>query len=297
MIALQMKLHTYSKFLLFLLLFFGVERLCHRATDGFAMVNVYPPKGDYSYWETEEPFPIATTTLEKPFHYLNSGSQSYVFLSEDGETVLKLFKFQHMRVLPWLDLLPLPNYFSSMRNKKRAQKRAVLECTLSSYQIAFENLREETGILYFSTRLGKKVTIYDKIGKKHTVDLSKTPFVLQKKASLVYDTIDNWMNLGQKEKAEQGLRDLLHLALVRCQKGIFDKDPDFSTNFGFVNHHPVQIDVGRLSLDDKEKKPEVYQDEMIRITRDLQEWIAQNHPGLLPFFDEEIERITTKSLN
>ncbi|WP_158307214.1 hypothetical protein [Simkania negevensis] len=295
MIALPMKLQTYSKFFLFLLLFFGVERLCHRATDGFAMVNVYPPQGDYSAWEAVEPFPHEISMLDQPFHYLNSGSQSYVFLSEDGETILKLFKFQHMRIPPWLEFLPLPNSLSHKRDKKRLQKRKTLESALSSYQIAFEKLREETGILYFSTHFGKKITIYDKIGKKHIVDLRHTAFVLQKRATLVYDTIDTWMGHGQREIAEQGLRDLLQLALARCQKGIFDKDPDFSTNFGFVKNRPVQIDVGRLTLDEEEKKPEIYQNEMIRITRDFQKWIALNHTELLPIFDEEIERITTSA--
>lgn len=295
--ALPMKPQTYIKFLLFLLLFFGVERLCHRATDGFAMVNVYPPKGNYSRWETEEPFPSQEISLDQPFYYLDSGSQSYVFLSEDGETVLKLFKFQHMRIPPWIDLLPLPNSLAGKRDKKRSKKWDVLERTMSSYQIAFENMRQETGILYFSSSLGEKVRIYDKIGKKHVVDLSRTPFVLQKRASLVYDTIDQWVASGQIEKAEQGMRDLLQLALLRCKKGIFDKDPDFSTNFGFVKDHPVQIDVGRLSLDEKEKNPEIYQDEMVRITRDFQHWIAQNHPELLPSFEEEIEKISTKGSN
>lgn len=261
------------------------------------MVNVYPPKGNYSRWETKEPFPSQEISLNQPFYYLNSGSQSYVFLSEDGETVLKLFKFQHMRIPPWIDHLPLPNSLASKRNMKRSKKWEVLERTMSSYQIAFENLRDETGILYFSTSLGETLTIYDKIRKKHVVDLSRTPFVLQKRATLVYDSIDHWMASGQIDAAEQGMRDLFQLALLRCKKGIFDKDPDFSTNFGFVKSRPVQIDVGRLTLDEKEKSPEIYQNEMIRITRDFQQWIAENHPALLPFFEEEIEKISTKGSN
>jgi len=93
---------------------------------------------------------------------------------------------------------------------------------------------------------------------------------------------------GERERARQGIHDLLELTISRCKKGIFDKDPDFSTNFGFVEGRPVQIDVGRLRLDAQEKNPAIYRGEMVRITRTFQEWIEKNHPDLLDFFDKEI---------
>lgn len=291
-----MKPLTYIKFFLFVLLFFGVERLCHRATDGFALVNIYSPEGDTRLWESDSPLKMS---LDQPFYYLNSGSQSYVFLSEDGQTVLKFFKFQHMRIPPWINYLPLPSTLAQKREVKREKKRAVLTRTMNSYKIAFERMAEETGLLYVhlapSSHLNQTVTIYDKIGKRHEIELDQVEFVLQKKASLVYDSLNEWMANGQKEKAKQGIRNLLILALERCKKGIFDKDPDFSTNFGFVNEMPVQIDVGRLSLDEQEKNPAIHCGEMIRITRDFQKWIEINHPDLLEFFDEEIQKLTAQN--
>ena len=40
-------------------------------------------------------------------------------------------------------------------------------------------------------------------------------------------------------------------------------------------------------LSDEEKNPKIFGPEMIRITRDFEEWIAKNHPGLLDSFREE----------
>lgn len=285
-----------KRFFLFLLLFFGIERICHLATDGFALVNIYSPKGDSSAWKSNQPLPFS---LDQPFYYLSSGSQSYVFISKDGKNILKFFKFQHMRIPPWIEYIPLPSPFAKRRDAKRKKKRDILVRTMNSYQIAFEHLSEETGLLYIhlapSSHLNQTITIYDKLGKRHLINLDKVEFVLQKKATLVYETIDKWMRNEQKAEAENGLHNLLQLALNRCKKGIFDKDPDFSTNFGFIDKTPIQIDVGRLSLDEKEKDPGIHCGELIRITRDFQKWIEKNHPTLLEFFDKEIEKLTTRN--
>ena len=89
------------------------------------------------------------------------------------------------------------------------------------------------------------------------------------------------MEGGEIDKAHLGIRNLLQLAVHRCHLGIFDKDPDFSTNFGFIEETPFQIDFGRLTPSEVEKNPTTYAPEMIRITRDFERWIAENHPDLL----------------
>lgn len=273
---------------LFLILggFFGIERLCHRATDGFALINVYAPPGDHERWKTEAPLPEGL--CDQPFHYLNSGSQSYVFISEDGKTVLKLFKFQHMRTPPMLNFFPSKGKLG----KKRAKKRKVLEQTLDSLTLAYKEMRKETALLYLhlakTNHLKQTITLIDKIGRTHTLDLDSVEFLLQKRGTLAYDAINEWMAKGKKETAEKGLHALFTLAKERCKKGIFDKDPDFSTNFGFIGEKPFQIDFGRLSYSEKEKNPEVYGLELIRITRAFETWIAENHPDLLDSFKKEL---------
>ncbi|MCB1106694.1 MAG: hypothetical protein KDK76_01190 [Chlamydiia bacterium] len=278
-------------FFLFLLAFFALAPLCHKATDGFAMVNVYAPKGDHSKWHREGEFPA--DLMKKPFTYFDSGSQSYIFLSEDQTVVLKLFKFQHMRTPPWLNFLP---DFGKLK-EKRAKKREILEKTFESLAIAYDNLKEETALLYLhlakTNHLKKRVTLIDKIGKRHSVDLDQVEFLIQKKGTRAYKTIDKWIENGEIETAKKGIQTLLKLAAQRCQKGLFDKDPDFSTNFGFIGKTPFQIDFGRLSYSSEEKDPKIYAPEMIRITREFEGWIRKNHPLLLDAFTKELDEITT----
>lgn len=287
----------FIKLFLIFPLFFAVERLCHRATDGFALVNIYSPKREENHFADIQEIPPINVqkALNQPFYYFNAGSQSYVFLSEDGKTVLKFFKFQHMRIPYWIDLLPLPKNLAKKKALKKKLKHQTLTKTLNSYKIAYEKMREETGLLFVhlapSTHLNQSVTIYDKIGKKHLIDLDRVEFVLQQKGNLVYETIDRWIAANEIKKAKDGLEKLLQLALIRCQKGILDRDPDFSTNFGFIGDKPIQLDAGRFSLDQKEKNHSVYSEEMFRITRELQKWIEKNHPDLLEFFNCQMKRI------
>jgi hypothetical protein len=278
-------------FIIFLsaFLFFAVERLCHKATDGFAMVNVYAPRGENQKWHREGEIP--RHLLKQTFTYFDSGSQSYVFLSEDGTTVLKLFKFQHMRTPPVLNFLP---DVGALR-RKREKKRAVLEKTFDSLCLAYDEMKEETGLITLhlakTSNLKQSITIIDKIGKTHLIDLDQVEFLLQRKGVLAYEAINRWMTQENQEAAENAVRSLLRLAESRCQKGIFDKDPDFSTNFGYIDTTPFQIDFGRLSPSAQEKQLEVYGPEMIRITRAFESWIAENHPILLDSFVEELNEI------
>jgi len=281
-------------FIIFLsaFLFFLAERLCHKATDGFALVNVYAPRGDHQKWHREGEVP--EYLLKQTFTYFDSGSQSYVFLSEDGGTVLKLFKFQHMRTPPFLNFLPDVGPLG----KKREKKQALLEKTFDSLCLAYDEMKEETGLITLhlakTSNLKQSITIVDKIGKRHLLDLDEVEFLLQKKGTLAYAAIDRWMIEGNQADAETAIRSLLRLAESRCRKGIFDKDPDFSTNFGYIETVPFQIDFGRLSLSPEEKEWEIYGPEMIRITRTFESWIAENHPVLLNSFVEELNEIANQ---
>ena len=256
----------------------GIERYAHKATDGFAVVNIVSP--DYEKGVAASLPDGVSKILDQPFRYLNCGAQSYVFASQDGKYVLKFFKFQHMRILPWLEKFPL----SKRLQEKRARKEAIYSQAMESCKIAYEELKEETGLLYAhiapSDFLKQKIVIFDKIGVKQTIDLDKVEFVLQHRAKLAYDQIDEWMAKGDIGKARKGIADLIDLAKRRCLKGLFDKDPDFSTNFGFIGSKAVEIDIGRFSYDETRYDKAVMEDELFRITRELKNWLESHHPLL-----------------
>jgi hypothetical protein len=178
----------FAKFLFFILAFIALGKLCRTQTGGFKTVKTVGDMPYNSAWEmssfTQEQ--AVQEVLKQKFYFLGSGVQSYAFISEDGKSVLKLFKHYHM--WPNTQLLRkvhLPFHLNEWCEKTIQEREKRMSCIFSSCKIAFEDCPEETGVYYLSLNLEKKegsLTLIDKLGIAHTLDTKNTPFLLQKKA-------------------------------------------------------------------------------------------------------------------
>jgi len=113
-------------------------------------------------------------------------------------------------------------------------------------------------------------------------------FLVQKKADPIYSTLQQWIDKGAFVQAKEGLSQLVALLRSRCQKEIFDKDPDLKTNFGFINKTPIQFDVGRFKINPARSDPKQCTDELIRITDRLCQWLDEKAPSLSFHLRQEI---------
>ena len=275
-----------------LAIFLGIERLCHLATDGFSVFKITHDLPQITTQET--PNALIDTILSQKFTYLDSGAQSYVFVSEDSQYVIKFFKFQHMRIPPWISYLPLPKSLDNYRNLKITKKNLIISKLLLSYNVAYDLFQKETGLIYLHLNKTKRplpLHLIDKIGIHYFLEGSNLAFVIQHKGTLLYEVLDQDMKKGEIQHAKDIISSLLNLSILRCQKGIGDQDPDFRTNFGLIDNKIVQLDTGRFYLDEKEKNPEIYKNELYRITRNFRTWLSKNHPELISYLDTSIERI------
>jgi hypothetical protein len=219
-----------------------IKQFCHKRTDGFALYKIlsslpFDPEWDSCFSDLEESGALSKI-LDQPFYYLAKGAQSYVFVSEDGQTVIKFFRIYHLRPPMWLNALCMPPTLQPYKIRKMIEKRSELRKDFSSYKIASETMKEETGLIYLhlnkTSHLNRRLTIYDKIGIAHELDMDKMEFLVQKRATLVYPAIDCLMKNQSLKAAKEAISALVSLLLTRYEKGIFDKDPDLNTNFGFL---------------------------------------------------------------
>jgi hypothetical protein len=194
--------------------------------------------------------------LQQPFTYFSKGSQSYVFLSEDGNYVLKLFK-QH--------------------------KRKKLEETYTSCSRAFHFFRENTGVVHLhlnhQPEFQCQVLCIDKKGKSHLIEIDKTAYLLQKKAELVYPALAKRMEAGKREEARALLSSLFSLLHEFSRRGVYANDPILRKNFGFIDDHAVQIDIGKFQID----PAAVHLLNVEEISTSLQLWIDSHYPELSKF--------------
>lgn len=288
------KMRVLFKILSAVLIIALLQCFCHKKTGGFAVEKISSSLTPRQEWETLPLSPQEKATisslLQQKFTYLGKGAQAYVFESEDKKHVLKFFRHSHMRPPFWIDYLPSSEIY---KKRKRARAEGKLHKDFLSYKLAFEELREETGLLFIHLNktqnlLNQKITFYDKIGIIHQVDADSMEFVLQKKASLIYPTIEEWMKQGEYTQAKAALSSLLSLLKARCEKGIWDKDPDLNTNFGLVGARAIQIDIGRFRRDDAQKNPTVYKRDILRVTDNLRQWLGERSPELSRYIEEEL---------
>lgn len=263
---------TFFKFFLILLVLFGVERFCRWKTDGFRVQKVY---GETCTGSIEALPDNVKQLLASSYTYLGSGVQSYVFVSADGQTVLKLFKHYHMPPrTEFLEMLPCATKICEERKKR-------INAIYASHQLAFEELKEDTAIIHVQLHPSDAplLTLYDKIGVRHEIDLSRAPFVLQKRATLVFD------NLKNAPDAKEKIDSLIQVIHHRWDKGISNSDPIIHRNFGFLGSKAVEIDAGSFtkSAYARDRKKELYYE-----TLELQEWLKVHSPELFNYLEQKI---------
>jgi hypothetical protein len=176
------------------------------------------------------------------------------------------------------------------------RRESKLSKDFTSYQIAYNTLREETGLLHLHLNqtpgLNLSLDLVDKLDIHHTLNLDNYSFILQKRAKPSYPTLQEWIDANQIDQAKEALSSLVSVLKMRGQKGIYDKDPDLNTNFGFIGTQSIQIDVGRfrdrLKTPSRAGKPALDQEELIRITDNLHQWLMERSPELDQHLKEEI---------
>ena len=292
--------------ILFLLLVVGslplVKRFCYKRTEGFSPHKIQSSLPFNSDWEVEllpeNERSAVLKTLDQPYFYLAKGAQSFVFVSEDGESVIKFFRLNHLLPPFWVSQLQFPPFLQAFQLRKWLQKREELRKDFQSYVIAYDQLRDETGLLYLhlnkTKHLDKELILYDKLNIAHRICLDDMEFLVQKRAQLVYPAIDALVQKGEISKAKEAISALVRLLAVRCERGIFDKDPDLNTNFGFIGQKPLQIDIGRFRPREEKGTEENYRDEIIRTTDHFRQWLDQSCPPLSEHLMHEIHELESE---
>jgi hypothetical protein len=282
---------------LFVSAFFALQWFCKRQTGGFTLQGIRSDLPFHPEWEVSSS-PEDPTELKKifnqPYHFLNKGAQCYAFISQDEHYVIKFFRFSHLRSPVWLRKLPTPAFLQKFKHRKILKRESKLYKDFTSYLLAYHYLKEDTGLIYLhlnkTDHLHRSLKIYDKLQIGHTIDLDQFEFLVQKKATLIYPSLEQWIENKKWNEAKKGLKSLISLLKKRLDQGIYDKDPDLNTNFGFINEQAVQIDIGRFKTG-LQFRP---QDELARITDHLCQWLEAKAPELSIFLKEEINAIYEK---
>jgi hypothetical protein len=282
---------------LFLISFFlGVDRFVHHESSRFTLSKIISSQGSSPEWEIPklslEEQKDLEQILNQKFTYYSKGSQSFVFISEDKKIILKFLKQEKLRPKSWLAYIPLS---FNPYHREYLLKKEKCRATFSACKTAFQELKKESGLIYVhlnhSRDLNKKITILDKNGGQHIVDIDKTCFYVQKHAQLIYSRISELMHNNDIEGAKRIISSVFSLIDFLGKKGVFDNDPILRKNFGLIDDIAVQIDIGKLRIDPVRQQTLAYKGEVGSITHSFKVWIEKNYPVLSEYFKKCLKEV------
>lgn len=270
----------------FLLILFILSRIYYALTDDFRLANIsstipFRPEWDIPELSSEEKARVFAI-LDQPFFYIGKGAQSYAFLSEDKQYVFKLFKFKHLRPNWLVGILPDIWPFSEYKRSNIAKKERLIDVTFGGYRLGYEQHRAESGLLFIhlnkTSHLNHDVTLFDKMGRKHDIDLDGFVFVVQQTIIPFKEKLKRAIETGRTEDAIKMIDAVMNLYLSEYQKGIYDRDLGALHNTGFIGDRAVRLDLGKLLKEPKMQDPEVAREHLILVMERLEKRLHQAYP-------------------
>lgn len=260
-----------------------------KRTKGFSYPKIHSHHPYDPRWDFGPPNQAQEKLLDQiaaqPFTLLGSGKECYAFVSEDGEIVVKFFKQKHMKTRYLINYLPLSKSLKAPHQEILNRHQARRNTLYQSYQIAYERLQEETGVLYLhltkTTFLKRAIHLQTKKGKRLTLKLDDMEFMVQKRATPIFDEIN-----AHPEQGEAIITSIIELIKSRKGKGIGDHDINCERNLGLYEGKAFQIDVGEFY---PTVPTPVTQEELQEATLDLRFFLEKNHPHLIPSLDRVIK--------
>ncbi len=268
--------------------------LCQKQTKGFRLQNVFssnPSKPSTSYVSKED-LSSLQKALEQPFTFMKKGQQCFAFLSKDGKYVLKLFRWEKLEPPSWTKWITTKKGEALIQERRRKK-----DFDFTSYQIAYKELKEETGLLYLQLEPNPQINIpleiYDNIGIKHSIQSGELTFILQKRVEDFAPYLTEKLLEGKTQDLYPFFQELAYLLQNRSNKLISDSDISLEYNMGILEGKPVLFDIGNLSL----KKEISSQKEFIEKEAKLVFATLQKQaPELAFFLQEEIDKLTDQEL-
>lgn len=275
---------------------YGSNLLYYHLTDGFWVSNIASDLPYDSRWETRPLTPTEMSTmktiLSQKYTYLGKGCQAYVFQSADGQYVLKFFKYQRYRIKPWVEWFTFIPAVTRHKQERLEHKKAKLERFYTGWEVAFDELQQETGLMYVHLNktedLKHTLTIADKLGFEHAVDLDQIEFLLQKKAVMFTDEINRMMGSGNEDEAKDLIFSFIGMLLTEYQRGLADGDHAIMQNTGVIDGHPIHIDVGQFRRDPSMKNHEVWKQDLFNKTYKFNIWLNSHYPTLAEPFQKVV---------
>lgn len=256
-------------------------------TDGFEKSNIQHQLPYHSEWEIPALSEVESEKLKQilnqPYTYIGKGAQSYAFASADDKYVLKFFKYKHLVPNAAVQFLPnWPKFITKWKNRYYDHKNYRLQTLFDGHFLAYTKDKDFSAIDYIHLNTDGKdlpsVTLIDRLGRNHTIELGKTAFILQKKGITARNLLNAQLKDNDVSAAWGTIRDMLVMLIMEYNQGIYDRDHGVLHNTGFVEGRPFHLDVGKLTDEPTMKTLPAQADDLHKVVHRILPWVHRNYP-------------------
>ena len=278
-------------------LFSSSYLLYYKLTDGFRIASITSHLTYHPQWETQSPTPdekfLLTTILDQPYSYLGKGGKAYAFQSKDGLYVLKFFKFKYLRPNFLNQLISKIPFFEGKNTHEMQRRHRKFYGVYQGYKWAYDLNKTHSGLIYLHlnptfNQFGY-VDLYDKLGRKHSLDLDQVVFMVQKKARLFNEILAEKLDKGNVTDAQVMIFKVIDMFVNQYQKGLYDRDLGVLHNTGFVDDRPIHFDMGKMTYDESMKDVAHYKAHLILVSNKIDGWIKNHYPQFYPGLHKTLE--------
>lgn len=186
--------------------------------------------------------------LQQKFTYLDRGSQSFVFLSEDKKYVLKLFQFNTSPISIGRNLIKQYRLFVGKKIRGDLPPIPLLiKNTFDSCKIAYDQIPDRTAVEYIHLNPNDSlpaIKVKDRLGISHTISPSHFRFAIQKYCTPFLTAYQAANDAHKKELLKS-----FHAMFEEFRSlHIANRDLAFNKNFGFFEAQATILDIGNFYI-------------------------------------------------
>jgi hypothetical protein len=249
-----------------------------------------PHRNDWDVKLTADHDSFFYTVSQQPLYWLGRGMQVVVFQTQDEKYVVKFFQMSRLKEPSSNSFVK--NLVSKETKEHKNDRISHREEIFKSSKICFEELQDETGIVYVHLNKTQNklfgIKLVDKFGQSHRIRGDNTSFVVQRRGTYLIPTICQLMDTKQLEGAKRRIDQVFDLLLSVARKGFADGDDALirNNNLGFTEDRAIYIDTGHLAraenLDVYERMKYEFQ---VRLDP-LQKWLNVAYPELGQYYQQ-----------
>lgn len=244
----------------------------------------FPQRTDWDARLSEDHDRFFYVVSQQSLRWISKGSVSFVFSTSDNKYVVKFINISRFKA---------PGDHGRIGNSekhKKSRKDAKMEDTFQSARISFDELQEETGVVYVHLNRTKDkihgLKLIDSYAQSQRVCGDDTCFIMQRQAKPVLKVLTDLMDKGEMELACTRVDQIFNLLISLARKGYVDGDDRLipNNNIGFTDDRAIYIDTFHFfpakHLDLMQRMQYECQQRLLPLER----WLKLNYPELAAYY-------------